>query len=299
MKLLRLFSPRNSLIGIDIGSGNIKAAVYQGNELLTARVPAPPGGFDDFDAMVAAIAEVASELGYKGRQAVTTVIGEMVIVRYFSLPRMSESELKEGMAYEIENHIPTGVQDMVVDWAVLDNNLKQTDNRMPIILAAAPIELVNQIYQLFKSAGLDLAAIDLVPLALCRALRKDISGEVIITDISGQWGNIVLVADGQPLFSRVITINKEELTQSPVSGAFELTREIQRSLVFLRSQSKRSFEPKRLIVTGDIAQMEGLIAECQEQLGILAGAGRPGIQDYQVSPDLTTAIGLALRGRKL
>ncbi|WP_054935353.1 type IV pilus biogenesis protein PilM [Moorella stamsii] len=295
------FRRQPQYLGIDLGTTAVKAAVYQGRQWLTASVPAPPGGLADTQAMVAAIAEAASRTGWRGRRAVTAVSGERVIVRYLRLPRMTPEELKSGMAYEIENYLPTGAQDMVVDWAILDVGPDTDAGQMPVLLAAAPREQVTSLYQLFHAAGLDLMAIDLVPLALCRALAGEASGATVIIDIGGRWSNLVLAREGRPLFSRVVAIGGGELGMPGISGSSrmaEMAQEIRRSLEFYRSQAGTAFNPERIILTGGGAQVDGVADYCREELGLTVTVGRPGTgPGGSPDPALAVAMGLALRER--
>ncbi|MDN5344855.1 MAG: type pilus assembly protein PilM [Clostridia bacterium] len=288
-------------LGIDLGTTAVKAAVYCDRQWLTASVPAPQGGLADTQAMVAAVAEAASRTGWRGRRAVTAVSGERVIVRYLRLPRMTPEELKSGMAYEIENYLPTGAQDMVVDWAILDAGPGTAAGQMPVLLAAAPREQVTSLYQLFHAAGLDLVAIDLLPLALCRAVGEDARGTAVIMDLGGRWTNLVLVREGVPLFSRTVAIGAGELSRPGVtgsSGQMELVQEVRRTLEFYRSQAGTAFNPERLVLSGGGAGLDGLGDYCRQELGLAVTTARPGgagagIQD----PALAVAAGLAIRGR--
>ncbi|WP_258359253.1 type IV pilus biogenesis protein PilM [Moorella sulfitireducens] len=286
-------------LGIDLGTTAVKAAVYQGRQWLAASVPVPPGGMADTQALVAAVAEAVSRTGWHGRRAVTAVSGERVVVRYLKLPRMTLEELKSGMAYEIENHLPTGARDMVVDWAILDDGREAAGSQMTVILAAAPREQVTSLYQLFHAAGLELVAIDLVPIALCRALAGKAGGSSVIIDIGGRWSNLVLVQEGRPLFSRVVAIGGEELGRPGISGSSrmgEIVQEIRRSLEFYRSQSGITFNPEHLILTGGGAQVNRLADYCSGELGVAVTMGRPWAgPGGPLDPALAVAVGLALR----
>ena len=296
------FLKRRHYLGVDLGATAIRTAVYRGRELLTATVPAPPGGLNDPQALVAALAEAASRTGSHGRQAVTAITGERVVVRYLRLPQMAPAELKAGMAYELENYLPTGARDMVVDWTILDDRSGRNNNQMPVLLAAAPREQVTQLYNIFQGAGLDLVAIDLVPLALCRALAGEITSAVAILDIGEEWSHLVLARPGRPLFSRVLAFRMEELARAGVAGSnplADLTQEIRRSLDFYRTQGEAGFNPECLLLTGEGTMIEGLADFCREDLGVPALIGRPGLPGRSVEPALAIAAGLALRETKI
>lgn len=271
-------------------------------EWLTASVPAPRGGLADSQAMVAAIAEAASRTGWHGRQAVTAITGERVIVRYLRLPPMTREELKSGMAYEIENYLPPGARDMAVDWVILDTDPGTAKEQMQVLLAAAPREQLAGLYQLFHAAGLDLVAIDLVPLALCRALPGETAGSSVIIDIGYRWSDLVLAREGRPLFSRAVAVGVGEPGQPGItlnSLMAEIVQEVRRSLDFYRSQSGKEFTPERLIITGGGAKIEGLAEYCREELDLTVAVGHPcSGRAGTLDPALAVAVGLALRERE-
>lgn len=303
IKWLQQRRQRYPYLGLDLGTAAIKAAGFKGGKLLTATVPVPAGDLPDPESMVTAIRAVVSATGWQGRQVVAAIYGERVVVRYLRLPPMTLPELKAGMVYEIENYLPTGTQDMVIDWTIVDSTLGMTKpaaEETLVLLAAAPREQATGLYNFVQAAGLELAAIDLVPLALCRALAG--LAPIAIIDIGRRWGNLVLVREGLPLFSRLIAVDGEALSRSGVaaknSGA-DLVQEIRRSLEFYHNQAGTAFEPERLILSGGGARIEGLAEYCQEQLGLATTIGRPGRPQAknQLDPAFAVAAGLALRER--
>ncbi|MGI9860036.1 pilus assembly protein PilM [Moorella naiadis] len=292
------FMKRRRCLGVDLEPATVKAAVYRSRELITATVPVPPGGQHEPQALVAALSEAASRSGWRGRKAVTTITGERVVVRYLRLPRMTAAELRAGMTYELENYLPTGAQDMVVDWTILGDSSGPENNQMDVLLAAAPRDQVTQLIDLFRGAGLELAAVDLAPLALCRSLAGEITAATIILDIGEQWSHLVLARPGRPLFSRILAFSYKELTRSGITGSTplaDLTQEIRRSLDFYRSQGGAGFNPECLLLTGEGTAIAGLTDFCQGELGVPALIGRPGLPGRPVEPALAIAAGLALR----
>jgi len=293
---------RYPYLGLDIGTTTIKAAAYRKRQLFTASVTTPPGGVSDQAAMKTAVTEAVSATGWRGRQVVTAISGDRVIIRYLRLPQMTVAELQAGMVYEIENHLPTATRDMVVDWAVLNSGIKPPAGEMLVLLAAAPREQVNLLYNIIRAAGLELVAVDLVPLALCRVLAGEDERALAIMDIGSHRSTLVLARGGLPYFSRVVNIGGEALSRPEIGGyslMTELTQEIRRSLEFYRTQAGTAFNPECLVLTGGGAQTEGLVDFCQQELGLVTTIGWPGsIQaEHQLSPALAVAAGLALRKR--
>lgn len=285
-----------TLLGVDLGTRLIKAVAVRGKRILAQGVrEAPPTGIADETKMAAVLADVVEESGFKGRKAVSAIDGERVIVRYLRLPRMPEKELRSGLEYEAERYLPVSTQDMVLDCAILDPAPAGLTGQMLVLLAAAPRELALSYYRIFRGAGLDLVALDLVPAALCRVLGPEIKEEAIILDLGANFTQVILVRGGQLLYSRRINTNmvaaSQEGTPPGFNSLFNLPQEIRRSLEFYRSQVGREFNPSKVYLTGGGSYQEGLQDFLHLQLDLPVEVSRP----YGLGPEFAVAAGLALR----
>lgn len=298
MSWLRL-RRQGGLLGVDLGAARIKVAVIKGGRLVAkGAVPTPAGGWDNETEMVAALAEAVQQSGWRGRQAVSAISGERVIVRYLRFPRMPEKELRAGLQYEAERYLPMGTQDMVLDCAILEEH-GSGQKDMPVLLAAAPKEQAMKYYHIFQGAGLELVALDLIPAALCRALAGlgDKKQEVIILDLGERWTQVVLVRGKELLFSRAVGIGSKELVQGASPLGFnrlgDLVQEIRRTLDFYRSQGGSGFTPRQVWLTGGGAYQEGLKDYLHLELDMPVEIALP----YFLGPEFAVAVGLALRER--
>ncbi|TYP53298.1 type IV pilus biogenesis protein PilM [Thermosediminibacter litoriperuensis] len=298
MNWLRLRGQKG-LLGVDLGTARIKVAVVKGDCLLAkGAVSAPAGGWDNITEMVAALAEAVQETGWRGRKAVGAVSGERVVVRYLRLPRMPEKDLRAGLQYEAERYLPVGTQDMVIDFAILDEEPAGQPGQMLVLLAAAPREQVIQYYHLFQEAGLELEALDLIPAALCRALgTTGGEEESIILDLGEQWSQVVLARGDRLLFSRAVRVGCRQLVGGTLSSglnrAVDLIQEVRRSVDFYRSQGGGGFNPVRLWLTGGGAYLEGIKDHFSLELDLPAEIASP----FSLGPEFAVAAGLALRER--
>ncbi|MGB9662208.1 MAG: type IV pilus biogenesis protein PilM [Moorellaceae bacterium] len=287
---------RRGLVGVDIGTGFIKAVAARGRSIAGwGKKEAPPAGEDHLTERAAALAEAVEESGFKGRRAVSALDGERVIVRYLQLPRMTEKELRSGLRYEADRYLPVGTQDMVLDCAILDPEPQGLEGQMLVLLAAAPRELGLAYYRLFQAAGLELVALDLVPLALCRALAAQIEGEALILDLGRRSCQVVLVRGPKLLYSRRINLGfqpgEQAVSPAAVNPLFHLPQEIGRSIEFYRSQVGSEFNPTRIYLTGGGAYQEGLQDFLRLELNLSVEISRP----YGQGPEFAVAVGLALR----
>lgn len=105
-----------STVGLDIGSGFVKAVVinHAGDEPELSRVAFLPlvadaiveGEIMDPSLVAETIRAVISNLGVPAKQVVTAVGGRDVIVKKISMDRMSEEDAREVIRWEAEQHVP-------------------------------------------------------------------------------------------------------------------------------------------------------------------------------------------------
>ncbi|GFN23298.1 type IV pilus biogenesis protein PilM [Thermanaeromonas sp. C210] len=287
---------QKGLLGIDIGTAQIKVVAVQGRGRVYRAVgEAPPGGIDNEEEMAAALAQVVEETGWQGRQVVSAVDGPRVMVRYLQLPPMPEREVRAGLPYEADKYLPVGTGDMVLDCAVLDPEPGPRE-QIEVLLAAVPRELALSYHRLCQRAGLELVALDIVPAALCRALAAETGKEeAIILDLGASSSQVVLVRGGRLLFSRRIGSGVPATRPADTSGEFntllDLPQEVRRSLEFYGSQTGRGVNPSRVFLTGGGAYEEGLIDFLHMELDLPVEVGRP----YGLGPEYAVSLGLALR----
>ncbi|MGI9953175.1 pilus assembly protein PilM [Moorellaceae bacterium AZ2] len=284
------------VLGIDIGAAQIKAvALKDKGQVFKGVKGVPAGGLDNEEEIVAALVQAVEETGWRGRKVVGAIDGQRVIVRYLQLPPMPERELRSGLRYEAERYLPMGIQDMVLDCAVLDPEPGPT-GQMQVLLAAAPRELALSYHRIYQMAGLDLVALDIVPAALCRALAAETGREeAIILDLGASSSQVVLVREGRLLYSRRIStgvpVTRPEDAPNDFNTLLDLPQEVRRSLEFYRSQTGRGFNPSKVYLTGGGAYQEGLKDFLYMELDLPVEVSAP----YGLGPEFAVSLGLALR----
>ena len=140
-----LFGRRKTTIGLDIGSGLIKVAVIdhgKGEPELTKVAIAPlladaivEGEIMDPGIVADAIRAALSEAGIKGKNIVTAVGGRDVIIKKIQIDRMKETQAREVIRWEAEQHVPFDMESVSIDFEVLD---PEGDGlQMDVLLVAA------------------------------------------------------------------------------------------------------------------------------------------------------------------
>ena len=136
-----LFSRTKTSVGLDIGSGLIKLAVIShgsGDPVLTKVAFAPlvddaivEGEVMDPGIVSNAVKALFASAGLKPRHVVTAVGGRDVIIKKIPMDRMKESEAREVIRWEAEQHVPFDMDNVELDSRFWIPMARPADDRPP------------------------------------------------------------------------------------------------------------------------------------------------------------------------
>lgn len=219
------------VVGLDIGTYAVRAvemSVGTGEPALErfAQVTLPPGAVRDGEvvdigSVSAAIRRLWSEGGFKPKKVVLGVANQRVIVRQAELPAMTESDLQSALKFEAQELIPIPVEDAILDFQILDEQVSAAgDPRMRILLAAAQKDMIRTHLAAIDGAGLSATAVDLIPFALVRSVLGsggqgfgESAAEAIVC-IGGGVTNVVVHEQGIPRFVRVLLVGGDDISDA-------------------------------------------------------------------------------------
>jgi type IV pilus assembly protein PilM len=235
------FSSR-SLVGLDVGSSSIKAVEltakgrsgsFELSHLGLASVPAEAivqGAFLNASAITEAIREAIDNGKIKTKNVAAAVSGHSVIVKKVNLPTMTREELDEQIRWEAEQYIPFDVNEVNLDFQILDGG--NDEGQMEVLLVAAKKDLIDDYVQVIHEAGLVPVAIDVAAFAVENAFEANYDvrgGETIaLVNVGAQVVNINIIANGVPCFTRDIT-----------TAGNQYTEEIQKALSISFNEAER------------------------------------------------------------
>jgi type IV pilus assembly protein PilM len=227
-----------SIIGLDIGSSSVKAVEIarkgKGKDFDLTHLgvaPLPPeaivqGAFLNSSAIVDAIREAVEKAKIKTKHVAAAVSGHSVIVKRVNLPTMTREELDEQIRWEAEQYIPFDVNEVNLDFQILDD--EGGEGQMDVLLVAAKKDLIDDYVQVISEAGLMPAVVDVAAFAVENSFEANYDAPadqvVALVNIGAQVVNINVVANGIPTFTRDITTAGNQYTeeiQKALSISFE------------------------------------------------------------------------------
>ena len=213
-----LFSKKKNLVGLDIGSSSVKAVEMRAGKGETWQLISiglehlPPeaivdGQVMDSTSVVDAIQRVFVESRIKTSDVATAISGSSVIVKKIKLPAMSEEELDESIHWEAEQYIPFDIQEVKLDYEILDPSA--AGGNMDILLVAAKKDKINDYQSVITQAGRNPVVMDIDAFALQNAYEMvygvDSEGVVAMVNVGASQTNINVVKGGTSIFTRDIT----------------------------------------------------------------------------------------------
>jgi len=218
---------QRSLIGLDIGTNCVKAVeltqhgsdlvltAYGQNEVVSESQKAD------------AVVDLLQGRNFHTRRVVTAVSGKSVIVRYLTMVRMSDEDLRNAIKFEADKYIPFDVDEVVLDAQRLEDapgaRAGLQDNEMRVLLVAVKRSLIEDHVQLIQSIGLEPEIIDVDAFALGNAyeLRRlmaagvdDGDRAVALLDVGANKTNINVLRGGCSYFTREIYLGGDDFSSA-------------------------------------------------------------------------------------
>jgi type IV pilus assembly protein PilM len=224
-----VFRKAKALVGLDIGSSAVKAVELKpagkaykvtafGSE------PIPPdaivdGAIIDGGAVADSIRRLFDSRNIKTREVAASLSGNAVIVKKISLPVMTPAELSESIYWEAEQYIPFDIQDVNLDYQILDpGNGPGGKGTMEVLLVAAKKEKIADYTGVIAQAGRTAVVVDVDAFALQNAYEVNygIEGKqiVVLLNAGASATNINIIQGDQSVFTRDVSIGGNAYTEA-------------------------------------------------------------------------------------
>jgi type IV pilus assembly protein PilM len=213
-------------VGLDIGSGYIKLVVMEhgkGRPRIVRAAATPlvadaivEGEVMDPTLVASTIRSLFETAGVKDKKVVTAVGGRDVIIKRIQMDRMKESDARDVIRWEAEQHVPFDMESVELDFQILDP--KAEGLQMTVLLVAAKRELVENKVALLLDAGLEPEVIDVDAFALHNAFELNypeaMTGVVGFVNIGHETTNVNLLENGVPVLNRDLAFGTRRLRES-------------------------------------------------------------------------------------
>lgn len=175
------------------------------------------GEIKDEVALIKAIREALKKtIGekLKTKHVVVSLPEEKAFLQVIRLPLMSEEDLKSAVIFEAENYIPLPVDQVYLDYQIV-NPLTERLDHLDVLLAALPKSTIDPYLSCLKSAGLKVKAMEIESLAISRALIKNEISllPVLLIDAGATRTSFIVYAGSSLRFTSSIPVSCRHFTQ--------------------------------------------------------------------------------------
>jgi type IV pilus assembly protein PilM len=321
---MALFPRARSTVGLDIGSGFIKAVVVNhgsGHPVLEQIAIAPvaddaivEGEVMDPRLVADAVRDLLTTAQIKTKDVVVAVGGRDVIIKKIPMDRMKESDARDVIRWEADKHVPFDPENVELDFQILDPDGEGLE--MQVLLVAAKRELVESKLALLAEIGLDARVIDVEAFALHNAFERNypeaMRGVVALANIGHETTIVNLLEDGVPVLTRDLPVGVRRLREDlqrergmPAEAADRVVRGgdldpalaphvaargeemalgIERAAAFLQTAARPSAQLSRVYLTGGGSRVPGLAGVLADRLKVQVTPAHP-IERLDVAPD--------------
>jgi type IV pilus assembly protein PilM len=222
-----LFRRMKNLVGLDIGSSSVKAIelkrVGKGYRVSAIGVESVPpdsivdGAIIDGGAVADAVRRLFATKKFKAKDVVASLSGNSVIVKKITLPSMTEAELSESIYWEAEQYIPFDIQDVNLDYEILDGG-GDAGGSMDVLLVAAKKDKIGDYTNVIAQAGKTPVLVDVDVFALQNAFEANYGFEpssvVALLNAGASAININILSGSQSVFTRDVSMGGNAFTEA-------------------------------------------------------------------------------------
>ncbi|GGE81920.1 type IV pilus assembly protein PilM [Mycetocola zhadangensis] len=295
-----------SVVGIDIGSVAIRAVELRDPDkakptlMRYAELPLPAGAVNRGEVIEAnTVSSVLKQLwstgGFSSKNVVLGMGNQRVLARDLTVPKMSQTRIRETLPYQVQEFLPVPVNEAILDFYPVSEETTDAGPMVHGLLIAAIKDAVLGNVRAVEKSGLTTTGVDLIPFALSRVLLRErhAAGTVAIIDIGASATTVVIATNGVPQFLRIIPAGGDDVTtalaqrleietahaeslkrsvglktrvsdpkfQRPMEIINEVTSELlgsSRNTLDYFAQSRPESPVARILLTGGGAQLDGL-----------------------------------------
>ncbi len=234
------------IVGLDIGSSRIKAVEVKtkgrgGYELVSIGQVGlmadtiVDGQIIDGNHVSDCINRIFQEQEIKTTNIATSVSGHAVIVKKINVPLMSDSELREQIIWEAEQHIPFDINDVNLDYHIVGS---EAGGSVEVLLVACKKDMISHLTQVISQTGKTPSIVDVDAFAVQNAYEVNYHPRpeetVMLLNIGASVMNMNIVRGSNSVFTRDVSLGGNQYTdalQKQLHLSFEQAEMLKRGVV--------------------------------------------------------------------
>lgn len=243
-----MFLRKPSGVGISLHAGQIEVAHTQGRgkkalkQMRVERIPFLPDEYENgrihhVNQFAGKVNQVFENLGLPRRKVTIALPSSVTFLRTLRMPRMKKHKLREVIQFQIGKEIHLPFANPVFDFDFLPPSLDvakeggdddsrhgqpgSREDEVPVLLVAAPGEVVNGLRHAFEQANVELGVMEVKGLSILRALKamgRKPAGNLVIMEFGMDRIEAHFYQTGALVFSRTLELVPERYIASAAAA---------------------------------------------------------------------------------
>ncbi|MFH0948045.1 MAG: type IV pilus assembly protein PilM [Elusimicrobiota bacterium] len=285
------FSKPKEVLGIDIGNYSVKMVQMKlsggkwilekyAEEVIANPDQAETTPIEKKQLAVDAIKKIINEQKITAKDAITSVSGSSVIVRYVKFPKLTQEQLSKTIQFEAEPFIPFPIQDVNISFQILDDVMEDGTQKMETILVAAKKEIIQNKIDILMEAELIPIVVDVDSFALENSISVNASEEelkniYLVINCGTATTNISIIENGTSRVVRDVFVASSSFTKA-IQRNFQIgwkqsEEKKLKSAIFVTPEEKEKAlsegnDEALQLSTILISPARELVAECQRSI---------------------------------
>ena len=232
-----MFFKSKKLLGLDIGTANIKLAEVdfsrKNSTLINFAISPTParaingGDLSDPAAIAGTIKNMLASMKSKRKAASVGLWGTSIITKRISIPHMDEKLVSGQIRWEAEQYIPFDINEVNIDFKIL-KNFQSNPETMEILLVAAKQDVALLYQDIVQSSGLQCSIVDVSGFALANCFLNNWGAQkgqtIALMNMGASITNFIVIENGEIVFCRDIPVGGLTYT-GEISKAMSISAE--------------------------------------------------------------------------
>jgi general secretion pathway protein L len=252
------------ILGIDITSDSVSAVQVEGGLRGYSVTDWSRVVIEETGGLDSALKSLSEQMDLTADTCISAISGEQISYRNLQMPFKDRKKIGQTLAFSIETMLPFPIQDVVVDFAVVDQS-----DQSEILAAAVRRAYVSEYLALLQSHGIDPDLVDVsgVPTGLWLLNQLDIPDDGLLLQMGCKYTIMVLYLNRRISLVRLLHSGDgvESVAQGGMAKADHppgrspehlkaalkvVCGDVQNTLHGFMSQNKKTVRPEKIFITG-------------------------------------------------
>ncbi len=265
---------RRSYLSVDIGSSSVKMLEVRSAKdalwLVSAGMASLPSDamqgniIRDPKSVAQTLRTLLASQRIKTTEVITAIPGPAAIVKHATFPLQSASDLHEAILFEAGNYIPENLEDVTLDYYVLD--FIEDTNAVEVVFVAVRKEVIDSYVAALRAAGLVPVVVDVDYFALENMVEANYgpsSEEIsILLHIGARYSLLSVLKRGYTVFTGDVSVGGVLFTEALAQELGVSREEAEEIKVFGRveaTQQRKAEDALRPIFTQLLDETERML----------------------------------------